>query len=210
MFLDTQIKSHACDDGLYQLQFSVYYKPIGSYQYIHRRSCHPISCMKSIAYAEALRRLKLSTLESDYAKSLDDLRVKLMRRGYKLLTINEQLVKVPFSDRKITMQGTLDKFERKRNPSFNSNPMKREREEEISEIIPIICRYDPRVVNALKSIKTRLQDELRSSLIAKPPFANIRLILAWKKNITMVNQIMRCKKPLNGRKRPFLSNPEMD
>lgn len=211
IFLDTQIGSHAGEQGLYQLLFSVYCKPIGSYQYIHRRSCHDISCMKSIAYAEALRRLRLSTRQVDYEHSLNDLRKKLMRRGHRLSDINQQLTKVPFSLRQTAMQGTLHKFSLKRDPSLNINPLKRERKEEISTIIPIILRFDPSIVTAVKKVKHNLESKLRLLLINKQPFGQIRLILAWKKNKTMINQIMASKrKKVERKKIPFLSNPEND
>lgn len=210
VFLDTQIKSRAGEGDLYHLLFSVYCKPIGSYQYIHRRSCHPLSCMKSIAYAEALRRLRLSTQESDYERSLNDLRIKLMRRGHRLKHINDQIAKVPFSSRQTAMQGTLDKFERKRDPSINTNPLRKERTNRISNIIPMIIRYDPRIFNALKRVKNNIQNVLRTSLVNRDPFGQIRIILAWKKNLTMVNKIMKSKGHVKVRDRPFLSNPEED
>ena len=152
IFLDFQISSKRFDDQ-YKLIFSVYCKPIGSYQYIHNRSCHPSSCKKSIAFAEAIRRLRLSTLETDYEESLNDLRVKLMRRGHKLETINSQIEKAPFSSRNHFLNKTLIKFKEKRNPLSNSNPLKQQRSDKVSHVIPIILRYDPVIVRAIKRAK---------------------------------------------------------
>lgn len=193
VFLDTLIKCEKINEMHFKLNFAVYCKPMGTYPYVHRRSCHPEACMKSIAYAEATRRLRLSTKQVDYEESLNDLRVKLMKRGHRLHIINEQLNRVPFSCRKQVMEGPLLKFAAKRDPKLNFNPLMQEKKETISGMIPLIVRYDPRIISCMKAIKNMLQNELNTKIFSDSKVKSIRIILAWKNNQTLINQIMKNK-----------------
>ena len=70
-------------------------------------------------------RLCMSTLEVDYEKSLNDLRVKSLKGRHKLNDINLQLAKFTSLIYDVTMQGTLEEFKVKRYLSLNSKSQNR-------------------------------------------------------------------------------------
>lgn len=235
-FLDTNIKSKQCDD-YYRLTFSVHCKSMGTYSYIHKRSYHPEACKRSIAYGEATRRLRLSTFEEDYKETLNDLKAKLMRRGYTWNEIEKQFSKAPFSERESLSKQPLQKFKNARDPKLNSNVLLDERKETTNNVIPFVLRYDPRIISTAKNLKNDLETKLNEFIFKDTQLERIRMILSWRGNPNLMKQLNKnktqkinnedritnihvnsFKRPntldnsdtTSSHKRPKLSNPELD
>lgn len=212
-FLDTNVKSTQTENGLYQLIFSVHCKAMGTYSYVHKRSYHPSDCKKSIAYGEATRRLRLSTLEIDYEETLNDLRAKLMRRGYTWNEIERQFAKAPYSKRPLFLNQPLEKFKKARDPKMNSNVLLKERLETKNNVIPMVLRYDPRIIKETKIVKKAIECKLNETIFGNSELGNIRMILAWKGNTNLLKQLNKRRTSDQEdipRKRPKLTNPELD
>lgn len=211
-FLDTNIKSKPMDDNISKLTFSVYCKPMGTYQYVHKRSAHQYSVKKAIAYGEAIRRVRLCTLESDYNQTLNDLREKLLRRGYSLNEINKQIEKVPFDKRREYINKPIKKFNESRDKNLNKNPLLNPFKEVKSNLIPTIIRYDPNHMVGLQSMKRKIETELNDEIFNETKLERIRMMLALKKNRTLINTL---SKPNNKRMKlnnniPRLTDPNLD
>ena len=85
-FLDVRvINNHG------KVETDVYIKPTDSHQYLHRSSCHPMACKKSIPYAQALRLRRICSKESFFDKRAKDLCTYLEERGYKRKYVVEQI-----------------------------------------------------------------------------------------------------------------------
>ena len=80
------------EDG--KLSTDVYHKPIGAYQYLNFRSCHPPHVKKGIPYSQTSRLKRICDLEDKFGKGLVDLKGFLVNRGYKEDFVNSQCSRV--------------------------------------------------------------------------------------------------------------------
>ena len=89
-FLDTTI--HLDPAG--HLTSSLYQKPTDICNLLHRDSHHPNSCKTSVIYSQALRYRRVTTNNHELHGILNNLRDKLLKRGYHLGEINKQFQKI--------------------------------------------------------------------------------------------------------------------
>ena len=76
-FLDTRVINK---EG--RLTTDLYTKPTDTHQYLHRSSCHPPHCKKSIAYSQALRLRRICDQDLDFQRHITNLKTHLVQRGY--------------------------------------------------------------------------------------------------------------------------------
>lgn len=211
-FLDTNIKSESLNEMKSKLIFSVYCKPMGTYQYVHKRSAHQQSVKKAVAYGEAIRRVRLCTKEYDYEATLNDLREKLMRRGYSLDEINRQIDRVPFSKRHELINKPITKFKNMRDKNVNKNPLKNPIERIESNLVPIIIRYDPNNIKGLQTMKRKIEQEVNEEIFIDTKLESVRMILSLKRNKTLINELSKPprKKQKTENERPRLTDPNLD
>ena len=72
----------------------VYSKPSDKHLYLHVKSDHPFSMKKSIPYGLGIRAKRICSDEADYRKEKENIKKRLVKRGYKKEDIDEQLGKV--------------------------------------------------------------------------------------------------------------------
>ena len=71
------------------LHWSLFQKPLNSYQYIPRSSNHPLACLKGWVSAEAQRIARRNSSAKDVDKYLARFRIRLLDRGYDSGLIND-------------------------------------------------------------------------------------------------------------------------
>lgn len=180
------ISSRAKDCSGFQLNVKVYCKKMGAYQYVPWSSAHPPATKRGIIRGELLRRLRLTDCHGDWLETLQDLKGKLVKRGYPLRIIEEQVTKVDFGSRidqrlKIYKK-VIDRRTNSRFP-FNNllvNPSS-------SPSIPLKMMYDPRMLRILKKRRKLLQEHINDALKAhNAPISNVRVITAFNvgRNLT--------------------------
>ena len=99
-FLDTKV--YKGPDG--KLHTTLYTKPTDRQSYLHHKSYHPSSCKRSIAYSQALRIRRICSELSEFEKHVKNLSSKLIDRGYKIETVEEQIEKARQTDRNSLLQ----------------------------------------------------------------------------------------------------------
>lgn len=174
-FLDLTINSRRTTSG-YILYTSCYFKPLGSYQYLHWKSCHPKSCKRAVATGELSRRMRLSTFKEDFYDAYCDLTIKLLARGYPLLEIEKAYAKFNFIDRVATVEKSYNKIIHHRyslvNPWTTTHPLR-------YKMVPLVITYDPRYHRSLVAIRKKIQDLLDNDLY--PGEESYRVVIAYKK-----------------------------
>ena len=99
-FFDTEIykgNNHKCH-GTPDIKCHV--KPTETFQYLHRNSCHPPLVFRSFIIGETHKYLRNTNNMSKYVNKLEDFKLRLIRRGYKINEINKCMRKLQFNDRK--------------------------------------------------------------------------------------------------------------
>ena len=71
----------------------LYTKPTDTHQYLHRQSCHPPHCKRSIAFSQALRLRRICARPDDYERRIGELKTYLVNRGYNEEAIQHQIDK---------------------------------------------------------------------------------------------------------------------
>ena len=76
-----------------RLTTKVFKKPTDRSSYLHNTSYHPNSLKNNIPYGQALRLKKICSSETDYRKSLDEMKRAFLKRGYQENHLTEQFAK---------------------------------------------------------------------------------------------------------------------
>lgn len=86
-FLDIDLYAVRSTDYTSKILCRPFYKQMGSYQYVPWKSAHPPSVKRSIIIGKLCRRFRLCSLEQDWLDTCEDLKIKLLKRGYPMVTI---------------------------------------------------------------------------------------------------------------------------
>ena len=154
-FLDTTVFL----DQNNTLRTKLYTKPTDRQSYLHKKSEHPKSLKKSIAYSQALRLKKIGYEESDLLNNCNKLLNTFTSRGYDKKEINTQINKALQIPRETILK---------------------EKPKESSNRIPFIVTYN-RTLPDLKNIVNKHWpilgiDRNISNVFEKPP------IIAYRRN----------------------------
>ena len=95
-FLDTVV--YKTQPG--KLKTKLYRKESDRQAYLHRKSEHPESLKRSVAFSQALPLRRICSTNNKFQDSCDKLRNKLIERGYKQQEINKGIEKTKTLDRK--------------------------------------------------------------------------------------------------------------
>lgn len=174
-FLDLTIKSIRSGSS-YSMVSSCYFKPLGTYQYLHWKSSHPKACKRAVISGELTRRMRLSSLVPDYTDACYDLCIKLLSRGYPLAELEVAANKVNYDDRVRMVEKSYSKIVSCRttfkNPWSTSHIVR-------MNIAPMILTYDARYHRSIVLIRKRLQELLDNDLYGGGD--SFRIVIAYKK-----------------------------
>ena len=151
-FLDTKVIRNG--DSLVTDLFT---KPTDTHQYLHRRSCHPSHCKKSIAFSQALRLRRICSRSTDYERHVQELKGYLIDRGYEGEEVQRQ----------------IDKATRiKREELLGS------REKKIEQVTPLVVTFHPdlpHLTHILNDYQCVISTSPRlSGALPKPPLVAYR------------------------------------
>lgn len=177
-FLDLTIYAKKSGENSFDLRTRVYTKPMGKYQYVPWHSAHPPTQKLSIVWGELHRRIRLCSEVEAWNATVRDLTKKLTRRGYAKEYISKRAADLDFAQRDMLVERTLAKTEKRRKQA--TFPWKSERQVErwyaessldtrqhrgvgVKEqiIVPLVVRYDPSVLQAVRDIRTDLERHMR-------------------------------------------------
>ena len=99
-FLDTIISINS--NGF--IKTDLYEKPGRVCNFLSPNSCHPSHITENIPYSLALRLKRICSELVDFIKRLDELKAKLLSRGYRLNFISKAFEKVKLIDRKVALK----------------------------------------------------------------------------------------------------------
>ena len=131
-------------------------KPTDTYQFLHRKSCHPWHTKKAIPYSQALRYRRICSEDRQFKDRLGNLAGWLNERGYEESLVNEQIDRVKELDR-----GAL---------IANVN---KEAISERTDRIPLVFTYHPALNSVGKTIRT-LHSVLSNSEEHRAGFLSLR------------------------------------
>ena len=123
-FLDTIV--YITEDG--KLKTKLYTKPTDRQNFLHRKSAHPNSLLRSIPFGQALRIKRICSDLEDYQMGVTTLKSSFLKRGYTEKEIDEQLKKADEMPRENTLSKSVKKDNEKimfittynkTNPDFN-------------------------------------------------------------------------------------------
>jgi hypothetical protein len=77
--------------------------------FFHQKSCHPSHITENIPYSLVLRLKRICSGVIDFLKRLDELKAKLISRGYRKNFITKAFEKVKQIDRKIALKKVENK-----------------------------------------------------------------------------------------------------
>ena len=143
-----------------KLQTKVYRKPTDRPNYLHSYSEHPASTKSSIIYSQALRIKRICSEETEFKNACENLKERLMKRGYREETIVSMIEKAALMDRN-------DLLEHK------------EKTENTSKI-PFVTTYNKTLPNIKPTLekhwdKLEINERIKSKFTEKP-------IIAYRRN----------------------------
>ena len=164
----------------------VYSKPSTKHLYLHVKSDHPFSMKKSIPYGLGIRAKRICSDEADYRKENENIKKRLVKRGYKKEDIDEQL-------------GKVDQQKREDLLEYRQNTQK------INKRVPLVVTHSralPDIRRILRKHQNILMrsDHLKKASEYQPLLAlrrdkNLQDILVHKKdNKMLINQKQGCHK----------------
>lgn len=163
-FLD--IEMYAVEDeeneNMVKLCCRPYCKKLGAHQYVPWNSAHSPSVKKSLVHTELCRRVRLCTRINDWQTTTDDLKIKLIRRGYPEKFLMDLTKRFEWDGIHERREKTTEKILKARSPRFAWSLDKIPPSLNIT--IPLIIRYDPRIFNAMKEYRKILEQEIRQRL----------------------------------------------
>jgi hypothetical protein len=157
-------------------------KPTNKQLYIHKTSYHPKSVKTAIPKGETLRYLRTNTQEATFKNMTEKLKDKLIERGYRAKEINQILREYPFENH--TELITKEHEKSKAPPPVL--PVKYS--QVCEEIRKIIRKYWPDIEG----------DPSLNEIFPDKP------MIAYKKNKTIANRVVRSKVTGNEPNRPLL------
>ena len=86
------------------IAYKTFRKPMNTYQYLPRTSCHSAAVFKAIVHTEAFRLLVTNRAEVDYTAQINFFKQKLVHRGYLIHEINQVLEKYSWSQKEIVLK----------------------------------------------------------------------------------------------------------
>ena len=102
-FLDTIV--YITEEGI--LKTKLYKKPTDRQNFLHRKSAHPNSLLKSIPFGQALRIKRICSEETDYTSGVSTLKESFIKRGYTESEIDKQINKASLIPRSETLKETV-------------------------------------------------------------------------------------------------------
>ena len=161
-----------------KLATKLYTKPTDRQAFLHKHSSHPNHMKKSIPYGQALRLKRICSNQNEYDEAIQQLKTKLISRGYKIEEIEEQL---------------------KRVSSLKREDLLTYKEKERMTKIPFITTYHPQLPNIRNNIHKhwnilKINKQLGKIFDEKPIIAyrrnkNLRDIIGQK--TLMNNKVIR-------------------
>ena len=88
------------------LDFATYTKPTDTFQYLHRKSCHPEPVFRGFVKGELLRYIRNSSSEKVFAEKKDFFLSKLKERGYDMKLLSTVATEVKFEQRDTLLSNT--------------------------------------------------------------------------------------------------------
>ena len=98
-FLDLTLYKDVRFHNLQVLDIKCFSKSCDTFQYLSRDSSHPNSCFRGMIKGEAIRYIRNSSSEAEYAYKLDFFTSKLLTRGYKKPEVLSCLADISYSRR---------------------------------------------------------------------------------------------------------------
>lgn len=171
-----------------------YCKALGTYQYVPWKSAHSPAVKRAFIYGELCRRIRLCTMLEDWKRTVEDLKLKLQRRGYPDEFLMEIINKFHWDGMHSLREKTTEKILKVRSPGFAWKQIKIPPSMKIT--IPLIIRYDPRIFNAMKEYKKALEKEIGDKL-QKHRFKlkfEMRIVMAYAMGRKLLNVISKPSK----------------
>ena len=159
------------------LDLKPFFKGTNTFQYLHFKSCHPVSIFRAVVKGETVRVLRACTDENTFRNIKNKLLHHFVARGYPGSLVKKAFSEVPFEGRSVLLEESAAHSTRicASNSAQNSPTPPDNR----GEIISFIVKYNPRVY------KRDLYSALRSEL----DFPRVRLV--FTKNKTVSNYVVR-------------------
>lgn len=142
-----------------KLEFGVYTKPLGTYQYIPWTSAHPPATKHALPGCELKRRLRLCTTGEKYRDTTTDWLHKFRNRGYPETVLQKALKENPFGSRdrhRATIKRRLT-LQQIKEHSFSGKPNRETRRHDVLTVF-LKGQYDPRTLHNRKSTRKYLED----------------------------------------------------
>jgi hypothetical protein len=193
VYLDVEIRCKQMGNGKYKFNFAMHVKPLSAYQYVPFRSAHPTNVKKAMIRGEICRRRLLTSDSKGFFKRMKHLVQCLFNRGYprKFIAPILSMSDLSFNlrdDALIKYSSRVDKLRPCRfawatsyNPSADlllSSP-----------ICPLIIRFDPNKVEAVKKIKMEIAE------FAKTCNWDVRIVIAYRRGSNMVSLYRSYRQP---------------
>ena len=171
-----------------QIVTDLFRKPTDRNQYLLTSSCHPAHVTDNIPYSLALRIVRICSETHDRDKRLDELKILLLSRNYRLGMINAAIEKAKSVSR-IQALTRVEKSEVARRPVF-------------------VVHYDPRLPSVTKIVKKHWRTMISTDPHLREVYP-LPPLVAYRRPPNIKDKIVRAKVPPLAPRRPTRIKPGM-
>ena len=152
------------------LDFGLHIKASNPQNFLYFSSCHPFTTFRTVIRGEIIRAIRCSSSRMGFYSTLENLRLKLRKRGYPPWLIREETEQVNYSKRsellrpkeKRTLQEDVVLFSSIFSPAVNSKDIREALLDEETPFKPMVLRLRP----------TSLKDRLVRAKVTSAPGGN--------------------------------------